>query len=74
MTAGSYVKGEHKDFSLIAGHPAKKVCDCRRFFVRDSNGKVIYPYPWPKHVSRHYPWSKKGLEGIDLDLEKYNLA
>lgn len=66
--AGSKVKGVHEAFSFIEGDPAKKVCDCRKYFTK-ANGKIIFPYPWIKHVDRNYPW--KDVPRSERRIEDY---
>lgn len=68
VAAGSKVRGAHEDFSFIEGDPARKVCDSRKYFTK-ANGKIIFPYPWIKHVDRNYPWS--GIPPAERRIENY---
>jgi UDP-3-O-[3-hydroxymyristoyl] glucosamine N-acyltransferase len=68
VAAGSRVRGTHGDFDFISGDPAKKVCDARKFFVQ-IEGKFHFPYPWPKHITKNYPW--KDVAPEERRLEEY---
>ncbi len=68
VAADSSVKGEHPDFSLLAGRPARRRCDARDFFIKVGEN-TVYPYPWPLHVARNYPW--KDIPPDRIRLEDY---
>ena len=68
VSAGSKVKGEHEAGSFLHGDPAKRVCDIEKFFLR-VGGRTVFPYPWPKHVERNYPW--KDVPPEKRSLEDY---
>lgn len=68
VAAGSKVKGVFGDFDFIAGDPAKRKCDARKFFVF-IDGKSHFPYPWPKHIGKHYPWKDAPPE--ERQIEKW---
>ena len=68
VAAGSRVKGNHEDFSFLSGDPARKICDARRFFL-EIEGRCHFPYPWPKHISKDYPW--KDVPPEERRLEDY---
>ncbi len=68
VAAGSHVKGEHDEFSFIEGRPAERACDCRKYFTH-MDGKILFPYPWPRKVERNYPW--RDIPAEDRRLEDY---
>ena len=66
VAAGSKVKGIFGDFDFVTGDPAKRLCDARKFFVQ-IEGKPHFPYPWPKHITRNYPWKDIPPERRDIE-------
>jgi acetyltransferase-like isoleucine patch superfamily enzyme len=58
VAANSKVTRDFADWTMIAGDPAKKVCDSRKFFHL-TDGEVRRPYPWMLHWREGTPWERK---------------
>lgn len=61
VAAHSTVGGNFEDFSLIAGSPAKRVCDVRKAPIFNEFTKKRQ-YPWPYSFSRNMPWDGVGYD------------
>jgi len=58
--AGSVVRYRAKDFDLIMGNPAKRLCDVRE--IKSKNNPDKSYYPWPYNFDRGMPWEGKSYD------------
>lgn len=65
--AGSVVKRNVDEGSVVAGNPAKPIC-----LITDIKSKTtgISVYPWPEHFSRSMPWEHTGFHQWILENNK----
>ena len=63
--ANSVVKDDVNDYEVVAGNPAKFICDIRK--IKSRLDKTKSHYPWPYNFDRAMPW-----EGIDYDEWRRN--
>lgn len=59
--AQSLVGGDHEDYQLIVGNPAKSIKDVRTLKSKEKDN-IGSHYPWPYHFSRGMPWEIDGFE------------
>lgn len=59
VAAGSLVNRDVKNFQVVAGNPAKEICDIRKIKNRET-GKEYYP--WRYHFDRNMPWKGYGFD------------
>ncbi len=62
--AQSLVGGEHEDYSLIIGNPAKRIKDVRDMISKKTGRSH---YPWPYNFSRGMPWEKIGFDSWKVE-------
>lgn len=57
----SRVGGRFKDFSFIAGTPARRIMDVRQAPIVNRETRKRQ-YPWPYNFSRNMPWAECGFD------------
>ena len=51
--AHSLVKNDVLPYQVVAGYPARRICDTSTIKLKDGSGGNAYP--WPRHFHRGYP-------------------
>lgn len=58
--ANSVVRDDVRDFDVVAGNPAKFICDIRKIKSKAEAGKSHYP--WPYNFDRGMPWEGRNYD------------
>lgn len=54
VSAQSMVTNDVAPYQVVAGYPARKICETSAIKLKDGSGSA---YPWPRHFHRGYPAS-----------------